>query len=143
MLFCLPARPFLRSFFSQITTGTTRTDTARPDTMTEGTATAVIETGTGIVMTDATGTEDTTGIVTGGTTTGDLEDTMEDGDIGGNARRDLVQDAKTTCRLMPLQRAIVVTAETVTEGGARNVEGMEWALRNEGVLPRRMRLRFP
>ena len=81
-----------------------------------------------------TGTEDTTGIVIDRMTTGDLEDTTEDGGIDGNARKDLVQDATTTCRSMPLQRATVVTAETVTEAGARNVEATEWVLRNEGAL---------
>lgn len=70
--------------------------------MTEGTMTVVIKTGTEIATTDATGTEDMMGIVIDGMTTGDLEAMTEDGDIHGNARRDLVQDVRTTSRLMPL-----------------------------------------
>ena len=50
--------------------------------------TAVIETGTGIATTDATGTEDPMEIILDGT--GKLEDTTEDGDIHRNARRDLM-----------------------------------------------------
>ena len=89
--FYLPAYPFLRPSFFQITTGTTRTDTAHPDTMTDGTATAVIEvTETGIVMTGATGTEDTTATAIDETTTGVLEGTREDGGIDENAKRGLV-----------------------------------------------------
>jgi len=122
----------------QNTTGTTKTDTALLGTMTEGTATVVIETETGIVTTDATETEDTTGIVIDATTTGGLEDTREGEDTDGNARRDLAQGATTTCKLMALQR---VTAPTVTEDGARNVAGTVWALRNEGALPRQTRSR--
>ena len=90
MRFYLPAYPFLRSLFPQITTGTTKTDTARPDTMTEGTATVVIETGIGIATTGATGTEDMTGIVIDGTTTDGLQDTTGVGDTDENARIDLV-----------------------------------------------------
>lgn len=69
-----------------------RIDTAHPDTMTEETATVVIETGTGTVTTGATGTEVTTGTVIDETTTGGPEDTREEegGDIDGNAKRDLV-----------------------------------------------------
>lgn len=132
MLFCLPVYPFLRSLFLQITTGTTKTDTARPGTMTEETATVAIETGTGIVTTGATGTEDMTGIAIDGTTTGGLEDTTEDGDTDGNARKGPAQDATTTCKSTPLQRA---TAVTVIEDGARNVERTVWAPQNEGVPP--------
>ena len=136
MRFCLPAYPFLRSFCLQITTGTTRTDTARPDTMTEGTV--AIETGTGIVTTDVTGTEDTTGTVTDVTTIGGLESTRQDGGIDENARRDLAQGATTKCKLTALQR---VTAVTAIEDGARNAERMAWAPRNEGALPRQTRSR--
>ena len=143
MLFYLPVYPFLRSLFPQITTGTTKTDTAHPDTMNEGTATVVvIETGIGIATRGATGTEDTTGIVIDGTTTGGLEDTTEVGDTGGNARIDLAQSATTRCKLTLLQRVIVVTAATAIEDGARNVERMVWVLQNEGVLPQPMRPRW-
>jgi hypothetical protein len=99
--------------------------------MIEGTATAVIGTGTGIVMTGATGTEDTTGTVIDVTTRGGQEDTTEDGDIDENAKRDLVGGVRTKCKSMPLQR---VTAATVTEDEARNAEGTVWAPLNEGVL---------
>ena len=139
MRFCLPAYPFLRSLLLQITTATTKTDTARPDTTTEGTVAVVIETGTGTVTTDATGTEDMTGIVTNGTTTGGLEDTTEDGDIDGNARIGHAEGATTTCKLMARQR---VTAVTAIEDGARSVERMVWVLRNEGAPPRQMRPRW-
>jgi hypothetical protein len=105
---------------------------------TEGTATAVIVTGTESVTTDATGTEDTTGIVIDGTTTGGLEGTKGTGGTDENARRGLVEDAKTTCRLMALQR---LTAATARGGEARNVGRMEWALQNEGAPPQRMRFR--
>ena len=137
MLFYLPAYPFLRSLFPQITTGTTKTDTARPDTMTEGTATVVvIETGIGIATRGATGTEDTTGTVIDGRTTDGLEGTTEVGDTDGNARIDLVQGATTRCKLTPLQR---VTAATAIEDGAKNVERTVWVLRNEGAPPQPMR----
>jgi len=133
MLFYLPAYPSLRPFFLQITTGTTKTDTARPDTTTEGTATVVIETGTETATTGATGTEDTTGIVIDGTMTDGPQDTTEGEGIGGNARIDLVvEGVMTTCKLMALQR---VTAATVIEDGARNVGRMVRVLRNEGALP--------
>ena len=140
MRFCLPACPFLHSFSSQITTVTTKTDTARLDTMTAETATVAIETGTGIVTTGATGTEDTTEIVIDGTTTDGLEDTMEDGDIDESARRDLEEGATTTCKSMALQR---VTAATVTEDGVQNVEKMVWVPRNGGALPRQTQPRCP
>ena len=130
--FCLPAYPFLHSFFLQITTGTTKTDTALPGTMTEETATVAIETGTGIATRDATETEDTTGIVIDGTMTGDLEDTTEDGDTEENARRDLVRGATTKCRSMALQR---VTVTSAIEGETRNAEGTAWVPQNGGALP--------
>ena len=134
--FCLQAYPFLRSFFLQITTGITKTDTALPDTMTEETATVVIETGTEIVTKDGTETEGTTGTVIDGTTTDDLEGTTEEQGEGEegideNARKGLAQGAKTTCKLTALQR---VTVATVRGDGALNVAGMVWALRNEGAL---------
>lgn len=88
MRFYLLDHPFPRPIFLQITTGTTRTDTALPDTTTEGTATVVIETETEIVMTDVTGTGDTTGTVIGGTTKGVLGD-MKGGGTEENAKRDL------------------------------------------------------
>ena len=146
MRFCLPACPFLRSLLSQITTGTTKTDTARPDTTNEGTATAAIETGTGIVMKGATGKEGTTGIVIDEMTRGDLEDTTEDGDIDGNARRDHAPGATTKCKLTALQRLTalnVANVATAIGDGARNVGGMEWVLRNEGAPPRQTRPQFP
>ena len=129
--------PFLRSFFLQVTTDTTTTATARPDTMTGETATVAIETGIGIATRDATETEDTTGIGIDVTTTGGLEDTKEEeeeeeGDIDENARRDLVRDATTKCKLTALQRLSAATV--VIEGEAKNAVGMVWALRNEGAL---------
>ena len=124
-------------------TGTTKTDTARPDTMTEETATVVIETGIGTATRGATGREDTTGIVIDGTTTDDLQDTTEVGDIDGNARIGLAEGAKTTCRLTALQSLSAVTVATVIEDGARNVERMVWVLRNEGVLPQPTRPYYP
>ena len=129
--------------FPQITTGTTKTDTARPDTMTEETATVVIETETGIATKGATGREDTTGIVIDGTTTDGLEDTREVGDIDGNARTDLVEGAKTTCKSTVLQRPTAATVATVIEDGARNVEKTAWALRNGGALLQPTRPHWP
>ena len=113
-------------------TGTTKTDTALPDTMTGETATVVIETGTGIATRDATETEGTTAIVIDGTTTGGLEGTKEEGGIDENARKDLAQGATTICKLTALQR---LTAATVIEDEPQNVAGMVWELRNEGALP--------
>ena len=110
--------------------------------MTEETATVAIETGTGIATRDATETEDTTGIVIDGTTTGDLEDTTEEegeeeeGDIDENARKGLAEGATTKCKSTALQR---VSAATVREDGALNVARMAWALRNEGALRQQMR----
>ena len=127
---------FSPPFFLQITTGTTKTDTAPPDTMTGETATVTIEKGTGTVMRGATETEDTTGIVIDGTTTGALEDTTEEGDIDENARKGLAEGAKTKCKLTALQR---VTAPTVIGDGAINVAGMAWALQNGGALRQRTR----
>lgn len=100
------------------------------------TATEAIETGTGIATRDATEIEDTTGIVIDGTTTDGLEDTREEGDTDGNARKDLVGGAMTRCKLTPLQR--VNAAATAREGGAPSAVGMVWALPNEGVQPRQM-----
>ena len=137
--FCLPAYPFLPSFFLQNTTGTTRTDTALLGTMTGETATAVIETGTGIVTTDATGKEDTTGIAIDGTMIGGLDDTKEEGDIDENARKDLAQGATTRCKLTALLLQRVTAAATVIEEGAQNVAEMVWALQSEGALPQQMR----
>lgn len=103
----------------------------------------MIVTGTEIVTTGATGTEDTTAIAIEETTTGGLEDMKEDVDTDGSARRDLAQGAKTTCKLMALQRVTAVV--TVTEDEARNVvvEGTVWELLNEGVPPQQMRFSSP
>lgn len=137
MRFYLLEHPFLHPFLSQITTATTRTDTALPDTMTGETATAVIATGIGIVTTDATGIEDMTGTVIDGTMTDGPGDTKDEG-TGESARRDLVQGAKTKCRLTPRRRMIVVTE---TEDEPRSVEGMAWELRNEEAPPHKTRCR--
>ena len=93
-----------------------------------------IATGIGIVTTDATGIEDMTGTVIDGTMTDGPGDT-KDGGTGENVRRDLVQGAKTTCRLTPRRRMIGVTE---TEGEPRSVEGMAWELRNEEAPPHKM-----
>lgn len=103
--------------------------------MTEGTATAVIGTEKGIVTKDATGTEDTTENVIDETTKGGLEDTTEGVDIDENAKKGLVQGARTKCRLTVLQR--VTAAVTVTEDEAQSAGGTVWALQNEGVPPLR------
>ena len=95
--------------------------------------TAVIGTGKGIATRDAIEIEDTTGIVIDGTTTGGLEDTREEGDTDENARKGLVQNAMTRCKLTLLQR---VTAATAREGGVLSAVGMVWALPNGGVPPR-------
>ena len=150
MRFYLPAYPFLRSLLPQITTGTTKTDTARPGTTNEGTATVVvIETGTGIATKGATGTEDMTGIAIDGRTRDGLEDTKGVVDTDENVRIDLVQGATTTCKLTPLQRVTAATVATVAtaaaiviEDGARNAERTVWVLRNEGALPQPMRPRW-
>jgi len=112
-----------------------KTDTAPPDTMTGETATVMTEKGTGTVMRGATETEDTTGIVIDGTTTGAPEDTTEEGAIGENARKGLPEGATTKCKLTALQR---VTAPTVIGDGATNVAGMVWALLNGGALRQQM-----
>jgi hypothetical protein len=138
--FYLPAYPFLRSSLFQITTGTTTTDTAHPDTTTDGTATAVIVTGTGIAMKGATGTEVTTANVIDGMTRGGLEGTREDGDTDGNAKRGRVQGARTTCKSTALQRATAETVVVTVIGDATpNVGGTGWVLLNEGVPPPQMR----
>ena len=133
MRFYLPACPFLYPPFLQITTGTTKTDTALPGTTNEGIVTVVIEvTETGIVTTGATATGGTTGTATDETMTGGLEDTTEDGDTEENARRDLVRGATTKCRSMALQR---VTVTSAIEGETRNAEGTAWVPQNGGALP--------
>ena len=129
MRFYLLEHPFLYAFLSQTTTATTKTDTALLDTMTGETATWIR-----IVMTDATGIEDVTGTVTDGMVTDGPEDTKDEG-AGENVRRDLVQGAKTTCRLTPRRTTIGVTE---TEDEPRSVEGMVWELRNEGAPPHKM-----